>query len=59
MNRFFDQEKLELDQESLVPQGGMPRRWMFWPRRGGAGVSWVWSPPGKSGDAGLFRCAWG
>ncbi|MGA2867259.1 MAG: four helix bundle protein, partial [Verrucomicrobiota bacterium] len=24
--------------------------------RGGTGVSWVWSPPGKSGYAELFRC---
>jgi hypothetical protein len=27
--------------------------------QGGAGVSWVWSPPGRSGDGELFRCAWG
>jgi four helix bundle protein len=27
--------------------------------QGGTGVSRVWSPPGKSGDAELFRCSWG
>ncbi|MGA2865634.1 MAG: four helix bundle protein [Verrucomicrobiota bacterium] len=116
MNRLFDHEKLEVYQESLVPQGGIawleprlqklpkpldvrdqldrastssvlnlaegngkftsPDRWRFFDisrgsalecaaaldvlvPQGGTGVSWVWSPPGKSGYAELFRCSWG